>query len=121
MDKIYANTLEKEIKNTVEKQGYSVYKCDVTGVFDADKKDAGIKKIEIILDGKTEVDEESEDVVNKTVIDKIKEIDEVRINVNNAKKEENLKQITDSDIKNLKKYLSEHYEIEKKVFDIKKR
>ena len=126
-DKIYKSTLEKQIIQTVEAQGYIIYKCNVDGIFDADKKGAGIKSIQIILEGKKENNEykekaeeektETENDNYKNEINKIEEIEEVKINVEKQEKE-NIKDISEKDIKNLKKYLSEHYEIDKNIFKI---
>ena len=114
LNEIYANTLEKEIKQTIEKKGYNVYKCTVEGVFDADKKDAGIKKINVVLESKKNAVEKK--VENKIRID---DIDKVDININKKKEDES--KITQKDINELKQYICDHYEIEQKVLNIEKR
>lgn len=129
-DKIYKSTLEKQIIQTVDTQGYNVYKCSVEGIFDADKKNAGIKSIEIILESKKDNNEDEEETeknqaetesnIYKNDIDKIEEIEEVKINIGKQEKE-NTKDISDKDIKELKKYLSEHYEIDKNILKIEVR
>lgn len=114
LNEIYANTLEKEIKQTIEKKGYNVYKCTVEGVFDADKKDTGIKKINVVLESKKNAVEKK--VENKIRID---DIDKVDININKKKEDES--KITQKDINELKQYICDHYEIEQKVLNIEKR
>ena len=124
LNKIYIQTFEKEIKETVEKQGYNVYKCTVNGIFDAENKNAGISKIEIILESKKESkeqenegeDENEEELQNKIEIQNIEEIEKVEIQVNKKTAiSKNTKEISLQDINELKKFLSEHYEVDKKI------
>ena len=105
MEKIYTTTFENQIKQSLEKKGYNIQKCIVEGVFDANKKDAGIKKVEIILASKKD-----------EVTSNIKTIEKVEINIEENKKE---KEISQKEIKELKKYLSEYFEIEKDIIDIR--
>ena len=116
LEKIYKSTFEKEIKQTVEKQGYNVHKCIVVGIFDASKKDAGIKRIEVTLESKREQEEVV--VENKIAIDKVEKV-EIKIGENLEKANNN--EITEKDIENLKKYLSKHFEVDKNVICITKR
>lgn len=120
LNKIYIQTFEKEIKETIEKQGYSVYKCKVDGIFDAENKNAGINKIEIILESKNETkNKEEEKSQNESEIDEIRKIEKVEINVSKDNVIlENSKEITLNDINELKKYLSERYEVDKKIITI---
>ena len=124
LNKIYKDTLEKEIKQTVEVQGYEVYSCKVDGIFEGENKDAGIKKIQIIISSKKiDMQEESNNnnIENKDkgFIENIQEIEKVEIGTSNENEKTN--KITKKDVDSLKKYLSEHYELEKKIFDIQVR
>ncbi len=118
LDKIYANTFEKELKQTVEKKGYNVYKCKVEGVFSTEKKETGIKKISIIIETKNSNYENKDKDKNKNTID-VDEVENINIKIGEHKEEKS--KISENDIKELKKYLSEHYEIEQKLFDIQVR
>ena len=108
----YIKELENDITKTVEEQGYNVKSCKIDARIYSGDKDAGIKSINIILLSKNKKEE------NNTNSD-IETVNKVEIGVNigdNEKTEEN--DITDKDIKTLKKFLSEHYEIDKKVINI---
>ena len=50
LNKIYENTFEKELVQTIEKEGFIVYKCDVKGNFNAEEENAGISKISVIVE-----------------------------------------------------------------------
>ena len=112
LNEIYKKTFEKEIKKTVENKGYIVSECNVDGEFEEEDK-TGISKITIILESKKDSDENGNQINN---------IENIEINVGNetentddTKKENN---ITQTDIKELKEYLSDYYELDKEVFDI---
>ena len=129
MEKIYIDTLESEIIKTIEKQGYNVKSCNVDGVFDTTREDAGIKKIEIVLQSKKvsneqEDEKNSENGINPEYANSnIEEVNKVEINVNieNSNSNDELstgKEITNKDINSLKKYLSEYYEIDSRIISI---
>ena len=133
LNNIYTYTFEKELKQTIEKRGYNVYNCKVEGIFDADKKDAGIKKIKIVLEStKFSNNEDSTNDENKANSENeennikdndisINAVEKIQINVGENVSTEKSGKITDKDIKDLKKYLSKHYEVEQKIIDIQKR
>lgn len=116
LNNMYISTFEKQIVQTVQSQGYTVYKCSVEANFDTEKEDTGIKRIKIILQDKTEKQENDKSMQN---IEKIEEI-EISIGKNADENYDNSK-ISKKDIADLKNYLSEHYEIDKKIIDIQKR
>lgn len=120
IEKMYKDTFEDDIKRRIEREGYKVKSCNVDAVFDANKKDAGIKKIEIILDYKIDNTQNNNSMKSDLNKVNINEIEEVKINVGENIKEEpeNRQEITQKEINKLKKVLSEHYEIDKKVIDI---
>ena len=114
LNEMYINTFEDEIKSTVEKQGYSVISCSVDANFDSEDEDAGIKKISIVLGNKEYTDEEN-------IESSVEPIEEVEINVGNTTNEDDSKQeetISSDDIDELKDYLSDHFEVDKKIIDI---
>lgn len=117
IDKIYINTLEKDIKKTIESEGFNVYKCSVKATFDTNKKDVGIFKIEIILyQNKIQKNEQK----NTIKIEEVNEIKSVDINICDSKVLDN-NMIVKKDIDTLRKFLSEHYEIDKDIIDIRVR
>ena len=104
--------LENDITKTVEEQGYNVKSCKIDARIYSGDKDAGIKSINIILSSKNKKEENN----NNSDIETVNKV-EIGVNIgDNEKTEEN--DITDKDIKTLKKFLSEHYEIDKKVINI---
>lgn len=121
LDKIYANTFEKDIVKTIENEGFNVYKCNVKGTFDADKKNIGINKIEIILysnkrENKTQKDEQE----NIIKIEGVNEVEDVEINIGKQKVLDDGK-INLKDIDTLRKFLSKRYEIDKDIIEIQVR
>ena len=108
----YIKELENDITKTVEEQGYNVKSCKIDARIYSGDKDAGIKSINIILLSKNKKEENN----NNSDIETVNKV-EIGVNIgDNDKTEEN--DITDKDIKTLKKFLSEHYEIDKKVINI---
>lgn len=108
----YIKELENDITRTVEEQGYNVKSCKIDARIYSGDKDAGIKSINIILLSKNKKEENN----NNSDIETVNKV-EIGVNIgDNEKTEEN--DITDKDIKTLKKFLSEHYEIDKKVINI---
>ena len=118
IEKMYKSTFEDDIKRRLEREGYRVKSCNIDAVFNAEKKDAGIKKIEIVLLSK--IEDNSQPNSNQTNKIDINKIQEVQINIGESTKDEteDKKEITQKEINNLKKLLSEHYEIYKKIIDI---
>ena len=111
LDKIYANTFEKEIVKTIENEGFNVYKCEVKGTFDADKKNIGINKIEIILYSNK----------RETIkIEGVNEVERVEINIGKQKALDDNK-INLKDIDTLRRFLSKRYEIDKNIIEIQVR
>lgn len=107
INEIYIQEFENNIKNKVEDNGYNVKECNVKANFD--KENAGIKEINIILNGKnkknvTESKEDSNNFVNKIEI--------------NLRENNDLEKIPETDIKKLKKDLSDYYEIKEDIINI---
>ena len=111
LDEMYIDTFENDIKKQVEEQGYSVKKCKVDASFDTEKNDFGINKITIIIGTKNK--EKSSNMVN------IKDVEIIDIHIGNEVLE-NSEENNSKDIEFLKTYLSEHYEIDKNIINIKK-
>lgn len=114
LNEMYISTFEKEIKSTVEKQGYTVINCKVEAIFDTDNKDAGIKKIHISLKSK----EDKEDKEDENIINTIEPIEKIEVNISNNTNEESDEKISKKDIDELKDYLSDHFELDKKIIEM---
>jgi len=131
LNKIYEDTFEKELVQTIEREGFVVYKCNVKGNFNAEEENAGISKISITLeskkilkkkDDKSKTEEEKsllkEDENNEIKIRTVDEVKKVEINVGEKKIESTEEDVEAKDVATLKKFLSKHYEIDKGVFEI---
>jgi len=131
LNKIYEDTFEKELVQTIEREGFVVYKCNVKGNFNAEEENAGISKISITLeskkilkkkDDKSKTEEEKsllkEDENNEIKIRTVDEVKKVEINVGEKKIESTEEDVEAKDVVTLKKFLSKHYEIDKGVFEI---
>ena len=121
LDQMYIDTFETELKNKIEEQGYNVKKCTVDAVFDTESEDFGITNITIVLDSKNNNDnsEKNENKTNTNQISEIQDVEKVEINIGNTQEQTiSNKEITSDDVKDLKKYLSDYYEIDKSIINI---
>ena len=117
LNKIYENTFEKELIQTIEKEGFIVYKCDVKGNFNAEEKNAGISKISITLENIKVLKKKEEDK-NEIKIDSVNEVQKVEVNIRNKITNETEEDVNAKDLNTLRRYLSKHYEIDKGIIDI---
>lgn len=115
IEELYIRELEQDISTTVEKQGYTVDKCEIEAVIYSDNEEAGISRINIkILSKNNNYLEQSKE----SNIEEVNQV-EIEVNINNTNKEEdNNSSITEKDIKRLRKYLSNYYEIDKDIINI---
>ncbi len=118
LNQIYENTFEKEVKQTVEREGFTVNKCEVKGIFNAEENNAGIRKIFIEIEPQKTIKEGKKEYDNSKKIKNIKEKEKVEIKVKNKLTEEKNEEVNSKDIDTLKKYLSKHYEIDKGIIEI---
>ena len=117
LNKIYENTFEKELIQTIEKEGFIVCKCEVNGNFNAEEENAGISKISITLENIKVLKKKEEDK-NEIKIDSVNEVQKVEINIGNKITNETEEDVNAKDIDTLRKYLSKHYELDKGIIDI---
>ena len=117
LNKIYENTFEKELIQTIEKEGFIVYKCEVKGNFNAEEENAGISKISVIVENQKIIKKNVEDY-NEIKIDSVNEVQKVEINIGNKITNETEEDVDAKDVDTLRKYLSKHYEIDKGIIDI---
>lgn len=116
---LYIQEIQKDVKSKIEEKGYIVNKCKVDAVISGKEGVSGIKKIVLKIEKdnkKKEEIERNEDTENKIVteIQKIKKID-AQIKNDNSKEEE---KISSQDIKNLKDFLKQEYEVSEKCLEI---
>ena len=127
LNEIYEDTFEKELIQTIEKEGFVVYKCVVKGNFNAEEKNAGISKIQIVLESQKIINKKSDednDIIksdeanNKIKVENVDEVPKVEIKVDSKIKKITEYDVNAKDIDTLKKYLSKHYEIDKGIIEI---
>ena len=117
LNKIYENTFENELVQTIEKEGFRVHKCEVKGNFNAEEENAGISKINITIESKKIIKKEKEDN-NDIKIESINEVKKVEINVGKQITNNIEEDVEAKDIDTLRKFLSKHYEIDKGIIEI---
>lgn len=104
LKKLYIEQIETNIKNKVDELGYIAERCKVDAELDSNNSNTGINRIDLILSKKQ----------NENDIQKVK-INEISIgNILKFKSNESSEAIT-----NLKKNLSEYYEIDESIINIK--
>lgn len=131
IEKLYIEELEKDITNKLQEQGYEVTKCKIEVTIADTEQETQITKIKLNVkksENKEEQKVDSEKIENKIVteIQKIKPIDTKIATNENEKNEErneevketNETKITKEDIKNIKKFLIEEYEVDEKCLQI---
>ena len=127
LNEIYEDTFEKELIQTIEKEGFVVYKCVVKGNFNAEEKNAGISKIQIVLESQKIINKKSDEddniiksgeADNKIKVENVDEVPKVEIKVESKIKNITEYEVNTKDIDTLKKYLSKHYEIDKGIIEI---
>ncbi len=128
IQELYEKELENNIKNKLQEQGYKVTNCKVQAEVSEDKKvddENTIKKIKIQVEKSeenNENDKEEQKIENKVVteIEKIKKVDTtISKDQSSEKQNDNAKsKITQKDIQNIKKILTEEYGVKEKCLEI---
>ncbi len=106
IEEMYTEALQKKIISEIKQYGYDVKNCKIDAIFAGNEEEIGIKKIFIILNPKK---------LNKI---EVNEIENVVIDINSKDKKIEEKNITQKEIENLKKVLSENLGIDKKTIFI---
>ena len=109
IEELYIKELEKDIAKTVEEQGYIVEKCNIEAKVYSDEQEAGISGVNITILSKKEIEQ--------TEISNIEKV-EIDVNIDSSNENEEKTAITEKDIKELKKFLSDCYEIDKDIINI---
>ena len=129
INELYIEELEKNISKKVEEQGYKVNNCNVDATIADNVQDTKIDKI--TLDVEVNENAKQEDNVEDRIVSGIQKIKEVNTTVNidninsenkgNSKdtsKEKEKTKLTETQKKQLKKFLKEEYEVNEKCLVI---
>ena len=126
INELYIEELEKNISKKVEEQGYKVNSCKVDATIADNVQDTKIDKI--TLDVEVNENTKQEDNVEDRIVSGIQKIKEVNttVNINNKNdsdnkenpKEKEKTKLTETQKKQLKKFLKEEYEVNEKCLVI---
>lgn len=110
---LYIQEFEKEVSKKVQELGYTVKKCKVELEINASKENAGINTIYLEIEDKKNKSKQNADI-------QVEGIQRVQISINNSKEGNNKDKQQDEmeETKELKKILSEYYEIEEEKIKI---
>ena len=116
IQQLYVDELEKNIQEKVEEEGYKVNKCSVDAVLYGDEETQGINSIDLNVSKSDEQDTE------KSSDSTIETIDKVEIKVGLSKYFSNddteSQTVSNDEINNLKKVLSDYYEVDTSKINI---
>ncbi len=113
INELYIEELEKNIKKKVEEQGYVVNECNVDATIADNVQNTKINKI--TLDVEVGENKEQKDEVEDKLLVEIQKIKKINTNDKTEKKENEL---TETQKKDLKKFLKEEYEVNEKCLVI---
>ena len=128
--KLYEQEIEKDVIKKLNEKGYEVITCKVSSQISSNKEEeTKINKIKIDINKKSELNNGNEKSNKKstenkivTEIQKIKKV-ETKINTNqekekNSNPKEDNKNITKTDIQNIKKFLIDEYGVNEQCLEI---
>lgn len=98
IENLYLNTIKTDIKSEIEKEGYQTKDIKITADINVEEEKAQIHKIDI-------------EVLKKEKENQIKKVNKIEIGNTTEEVEENTN-LTSKEINNLKKILSDKYEVE---------
>ena len=98
IENLYLNTIKTDIKSEIEKEGYQTKDIKITADINVEEEEAHIHKIDI-------------EVLKKEKENQIKKVNKIEIGNTTEEIEENTN-LTSKEINNLKKILSDKYEVE---------
>ena len=121
LNEIYKEELQKDIIEKIEEKGYKVESCKV--VAHISEEDSGIEKITLKISEKTSENEDgdSADTIENKIVTEIQKIQKVNINVSKNeenKGEEEVTNITKTDIKIIKDFLINEYGVSEQCLKI---
>lgn len=98
IESLYLNTIKTDIKSEIEKEGYQTKDIKITADINVEEEEAQIHKIDI-------------EVLKKEKENQIKKVNKIEIGNTTEEVDENTN-LTSKEINNLKKILSDKYEVE---------
>ena len=98
IENLYLNTIKTDIKSEIEKEGYQTKDIKITADINVEEEEAQIHKIDI-------------EILKKEKENQIKKVNKIEIGNTTEEVEENTN-LTSKEINNLKKILSDKYEVE---------
>ncbi len=98
IENLYLNTIKTDIKSEIEKEGYQTKDIKITADINVEEEEAQIHKIDI-------------EVLKKEKENQIKKVNKIEIGNTTEEVDENIN-LTSKEINNLKKILSDKYEVE---------
>ena len=115
IEELYIKELEKDIKKKIEKKGYEVTKCSVRANIGNTEEKTKITKIKIKIKKNEDTKEERKNIENIMV----QEIQKIRIaDSNRVEKDSKEKSVSNLDIKNIKDFLIQEYEVSEECLEI---
>ncbi len=99
IENLYLNTIKTNIKDELDKEGYESKRVDITANVNVEEEKADIYKIDI-------------EATKKADDNSIKKVNKVEIGSSTEENTEEVNNLSDKEIKDLKKKLAEKYEIE---------
>lgn len=117
LNQIYMEQLEKDIVDKINENGYEVHSCKVKAHIS--ENDSGIEKIVLKIKGKIiSEDNQEENNLEKKIVTEIQKIQKVDVKISENKENEDNSNITNSDIKTIKKLLIQEYGVSEKCLKI---
>lgn len=125
IEQLYINELEKDITKKINQQGYDVKNCEVNAQISDEEVKTKINKIKIIVEKAEKNSQTEEENIENQIIIQIQKIKPIKTEIksNDLKNQEdsqskNSKDLSQSDIQNIKKFLIEEYGVNEKCLEI---
>lgn len=124
IQELYIEEIEKDITKKIEQKGYVVSKCKVYAKISDKEEETKINKIKINIkkaeESETTSKKENEDSLENKIITNIEKIKPINTSI--KEKDENKKstekEIKNTDIQNIKKFLIDEYGVNEKCLEI---
>lgn len=120
IETLYEDELEKDITKKLKEKGYDLSECKVTAKIDENennKDETKISNIKIKVEKKVAKQSEENSVENK-IVTGIQQIKKVDIGKAKEKETKNSSKISKTELEDIKKFLIEEYEVNKKCLEI---
>ena len=120
IETLYEDELEKDITKKLKEKGYDLSECKVTAKIDENennKDETKISNMKIKVEKKVAKQSEENSVENK-IVTGIQQIKKVDIGKAKEKETKNSSKISKTELEDIKKFLIEEYEVNKKCLEI---